>query len=239
MKIHRREFIRATVTAGVASAVGADLLVPPEAQAEPPVDRWQKAPCRFCGTGCGVLVGVRRGRVVAVRGDAENAVNRGLLCVKGYSLPKILYGSDRLTTPLLRKGERFVPITWDAALDLAARKIKDAIRAHGPESVAAYFSGQSTIFEGYAINKLLKGGLGTNNLEGNPRLCMASAVAGFYSTFGMDEPMGCYDDLDLADVVFAWGSNVAEMHPVLYSRITARKLQDPRVVLVDVHLEMR
>ena len=132
MRIDRREFIRATVTAGVASAVGADLLVPPEAQAQPPVDRWQKAPCRFCGTGCSVLVGVRRGRVVAVRGDAESAVNRGLLCIKGYSLPKILYGGDRLTTPLLRKGGRLVPITWDAALDLAARKIKEAIRAHGP-----------------------------------------------------------------------------------------------------------
>jgi len=234
MRIDRREFIRATVTAGVASAVGADLLVPPEAQAQPPVDRWQKAPCRFCGTGCSVLVGVRRGRVVAVRGDAESAVNRGLLCIKGYSLPKILYGGDRLTTPLLRKGGRLVPITWDAALDLAARKIKEAIRAHGPESVAAYFSGQSTIFEGYAINKLMKGGLGTNNLEGNPRLCMASAVAGFYSTFGMDEPMGCYDDLELTDTVFAWGANVAEMHPVLYARIVARKHQDPRVLLVSL-----
>src|SRR3990172_12252627 len=203
MAWNRRDFLKASLTVGAASAFGLDTVVPMEAQAKAvEVDRWQKAPCRFCGTGCGVLVGVRRGRVVAVRGDAENAVNRGLLCVKGYSLPKILYGSDRLTTPLLRKGERFVPITWDAALDLAARKIKDAIRAHGPESVAAYFSGQSTIFEGYAINKLLKGGLGTNNLEGNPRLCMASAVAGFYSPFGRDEPMGCYDDLDLADVVF-------------------------------------
>ncbi|MEK7370596.1 MAG: molybdopterin-dependent oxidoreductase, partial [candidate division NC10 bacterium] len=197
-------------------------------------DRWQKAPCRFCGAGCGVLVGLRRGRVVAVKGDQECPVNRGLLCIKGYSLPKILYGSDRFTTPLLRKSDKFVPIGWDAALDLAAKKFKDALGAHGPASVAAYFSGQSTIFEGYAINKLMKGGLGSNNLEGNPRLCMASAVAGFYSTFGMDEPMGCYDDLDLADAYFLWGSNMAECHPVLFSRIVEHKHQDPRVRIVSL-----
>jgi len=234
MSMDRRQFLSASVAAGLASAVGHGLLVPPDAQAQPAADRWQKAPCRFCGTGCSVLVGVRRGRIVGVRGDADSPVNRGLLCIKGYSLPKILYGADRLTTPLLRKGERFVPIAWGAALDLAAEKFKGSIRAHGPESVAAYFSGQSTIFEGYAINKLMKGGLGTNNLEGNPRLCMASAVAGFYSTFGMDEPMGCYDDLDLTDTVFMWGSNVAEMHPILYSRVVARKRQDPRVRLVSL-----
>ena len=234
MKVSRREFLASTVAGGVASAVGRDLLVPPEAQAQAAADRWQKAPCRFCGVGCGVLVGVRKNRIVAVRGDAESPVNKGLLCIKGYSLPKILYGSDRYTTPLLRKGDRFVPITWDEALDLAARKFKEAIGRHGPESVAAYFSGQSTVFEGYAINKLMKGGIGSNNIEGNPRLCMASAVTGFYSTFGMDEPMGCYDDLDLADAYFVWGSNFAEMHPILYSRIVERKRQDPRVRIVSL-----
>ena len=234
MKWSRREFLASSVAAGVTGAFGQDLLVPLAAQAQVPADRWQKAPCRFCGAGCGVLVGLRRGRVVAVKGDQECPVNRGLLCIKGYSLPKILYGSDRFTTPLLRKGNGFVPITWDAALDLAAKKFKDALGAHGPASVAAYFSGQSTIFEGYAINKLMKGGLGSNNLEGNPRLCMASAVAGFYSTFGMDEPMGCYDDLDLADAYFLWGSNMAECHPVLFSRIMEHKHQDPRVRIVSL-----
>jgi nitrate reductase (cytochrome) len=231
----RRTFLGVSATAGLASAVPRELLVPPEAQAQDVVaERWEKAPCRFCGTGCGVLVGLRQGRVVAVRGDEEAAVNRGMLCVKGSSLPKILYGSDRYTTPLLRRGDRFVPIGWDEALDLAARKFKETIATHGPESVAAYFSGQSTIFEGYAIGKLMKAGLGSNNLEGNPRLCMASAVTGFYSTFGMDEPMGCYDDLDLTDAVFMWGSNVAEMHPILFARILDRKRQDPRVTLVSL-----
>ncbi|MDP2626364.1 MAG: molybdopterin-dependent oxidoreductase [Candidatus Rokubacteria bacterium] len=173
MKWSRREFLASSVAAGVTGAFGQDLLVPLEAQAQGPADRWQKAPCRFCGAGCGVLVGLRRGRVVAVKGDPECPVNRGLLCIKGYSLPKILYGSDRFTTPLLRKSDKFVPIGWDAALDLAAKKFKDALGAHGPASVAAYFSGQSTIFEGYAINKLMKGGLGLKpyRLTGPCRAC--------------------------------------------------------------------
>jgi nitrate reductase (cytochrome) len=235
MNIDRRKFLGLSVTAGLASAVPAELLVPPDAQAAPTVaDRWEKAPCRFCGTGCGVLVGLRAGRVVAVRGDDEAGVNRGMLCIKGASLPKIMYGSDRYTTPLLRKGNRFVPITWNAALDLAARKFKTAIANHGPESVAAYFSGQSTIFEGYAIGKLMKAGLGSNNLEGNPRLCMSSAVAGFYSSFGMDEPMGCYDDFELADTFFVWGSNLSEMHPILFARVVDRKHRDPAVTIVSL-----
>ncbi len=157
-----------------------------------------------------------------------------MLCVKGYSLPKILYGPDRYKAPLLRQGGRFVPVSWDRALDLTASKFKEAIQKHGPESVGVYFSGQSTVFEGYAINKLMKGGIGSNNIEGNPRLCMASAVAGFYSTFGMDEPMGCYDDIELADVFFLWGSNMAEMHPVLYGRMVERKHQDPSVQIVSL-----
>ncbi len=237
MAISRRNFLKAAVTIGVATSGGIgtpELLTLSEAEAQQAAESWQKAPCRFCGVGCGVLVGLTKGRVVAVRGDPESPVNKGLLCIKGYSLPKILYGKDRCETPLLRKGSNFVKIGWDEAMDLAARKFREAIQQHGPESVAAYFSGQSTIFEGYAINKLMKAGIGSNNIEGNPRLCMASAVTGFYSTFGMDEPMGCYDDIELADSFFLWGSNFAEMHPVLYSRMIERKIQDPNVKIVSL-----
>ena len=237
MDLSRRDFLKAAVTIGVATSGGLgtpELLTLSEAEAQQAAESWQKAPCRFCGVGCGVLVGLTKGRVAAVRGDPESPVNKGLLCIKGYSLPKILYGKDRCTTPLLRKDSKFVKIGWDEAMDLAARKFREAIQQHGPESVAAYFSGQSTIFEGYAINKLMKAGIGSNNIEGNPRLCMASAVTGFYSTFGMDEPMGCYDDIEFADSFFLWGSNFAEMHPVLYSRMIERKLQDPNVKLVSL-----
>ena len=234
MKWNRRDLLKASVAVGAATAVGMDCLVPWEAQAQPAVDKWGKAPCRFCGVGCGVLVGVRKGKVVALRGDPECPVNKGLLCIKGYSLPMIMYGPDRYTAPLLRQGNKFVEISWERALDLMASKFKEAIRKHGPESVGVYFSGQSTVFEGYAVNKLMKGGVGSNNVEGNPRLCMASAVAGFYSSFGMDEPMGCYDDLDLSDTYFIWGSNFAEGHPVLYSRMIERKHQDPNVRIVSL-----
>ncbi len=231
MQLDRREFLKLAASTAAVAAAGLPLPVAGADQAEM---RWGKSPCRFCGVGCGVLVGVRNGRVEEVRGDPDCPVNKGLLCIKGYSLPKILYGPDRYTTPLLRQGGKFVEISWHQALDLVAAKFKDALQRYGPESVAVYFSGQSTIFEGYAINKLMKGGLGSNNVEANARLCMASAVAAFYSTFGMDEPMGCYDDIELADSVFLWGSNVAEMHPIVYARMVERKHQDPRVTFVSL-----
>src|SRR3990172_13054095 len=160
MKLSRREFFKASAAAGAASALGLDLIVPPEAQAQAVVvDKWSKAPCRFCGTGCGVMVGVRNKRIVAVKGDPESPVNRGLLCIKGYSLPKILYGEDRFPDPLLRKNGKFVKISWGEALDLIARKYREAVDTHGPESVAFYGSGQWTVNEGYAALKFIKAGL--------------------------------------------------------------------------------
>src|SRR5574341_2235660 len=139
MKVSRREFLKASAAAGAVSAIGLDLLVPPESQAQAVVvDKWQKAPCRFCGTGCGVMVGVRKKKIVAVKGDPESPVNRGLLCIKGYSLPKILYGEDRFTSPLLRRNGKFVKISWNEALELVARKFSETVQKHGPESVAFY-----------------------------------------------------------------------------------------------------
>ena len=127
--------------------------------------KWEKAPCRFCGTGCHVQVGVKEGRVVAIAGDQMADVNKGLLCVKGYHVGLILYGKDRLTTPMLRKNGRLEPITWDEAVDVIARRImKD------PAGFALYGSGQWTIGEGCAGNKLMKAGLGSNQIDGNPRL---------------------------------------------------------------------
>ena len=235
MAWNRREFLKASAIMGTATAVGLDVLVPVDSQAQAvDVDAWHKAPCRFCGTGCGVLVGVKRKRIVAVKGDPESPVNRGLLCIKGYSLPKILYGEDRFTTPLLRRNGKFAKIPWGDALDLVARKFREAVDAHGPESVAFYGSGQWTVNEGYAAVKFMKVGLGSDNVEANARLCMASAVSGFMSSFGGDEPMGCYDDIEYADTFFLWGSNMAEMHPVLFSRILDRRQKHPHVRLVDL-----
>lgn len=196
---------------------------------------WSKAPCRYCGTGCGVEVGVRDGKVLAVRGDEANPVNRGLLCVKGYHLPAMLYGEDRLLYPML-KDERgnFNRISWDEALDLIARKFQEALDEHGPRSVAFYGSGQWGVHDGYAVTKWFRAGLRSNNVEPNARLCMASAVMGFMTQFQSDEPMGCYEDFEMGDDFVLWGNNMAEMHPVLFSRILANKRANPHVRIVDI-----
>ncbi|MBL8311348.1 MAG: molybdopterin-dependent oxidoreductase, partial [Burkholderiales bacterium] len=239
MDNNRRAFLKTQALTATAAAAGIPLTASaanpaPAKTAQDVAVRWDKAPCRFCGTGCAVMVGVQDGRVVATQGDPEAPVNRGLNCIKGYFLSKIMYGKDRLTTPLLRKkngkydkdGE-FVPISWDEAFDLMAVKWKEALKADGPAGIAMFGSGQWTIWEGYAASKLWKAGFRSNNIDPNARHCMASAVAGFMRTFGIDEPMGCYDDIEQADAFVLWGSNMAEMHPILWTRITDRRLNHP------------
>ncbi|MEH6476109.1 MAG: nitrate reductase catalytic subunit NapA, partial [Sneathiella sp.] len=166
--------------------------------------------------------------------DVKAEVNRGLNCVKGYFLSKIMYGKDRLTTPLLRmtdgkydKNGEFAPVSWDVALDTMAEKFKAAIKKNGPTSIGMFGSGQWTVWEGYAASKLMKAGFGSNNIDPNARHCMASAVGGFMRTFGIDEPMGCYDDIEATDAFVLWGSNMAEMHPILWTRVTDRRLSAP------------
>jgi nitrate reductase NapA len=196
---------------------------------------WRKAPCRFCGTGCGVEVGIEDGRVMAVRGDTASPVNRGLLCVKGYHLPAFLAGEDRLTHPLRRHPDgREERISWDEALDLIAREFSRALEDGGPEAVGVYGSGQWTVHDGYAASKWVKGGMRSNNLDPNARLCMASAVMGFMTQFQSDEPMGCYEDFEAGDDFVLWGNNMAEMHPVLFSRILESKRKRPEVRIVDI-----
>jgi len=197
---------------------------------------WKKAPCRYCGTGCGVKVGIKDGRAVAVRGDEANPVNRGMLCVKGYHLPAMLYGEDRLQYPMLRdeNGSGWSRISWDEAIGLIASRFQEALDADGPESVAFYGSGQWGVHDGYAVTKWFRGGLRSNNVEPNARLCMASAVMGFMTQFQSDEPMGCYEDLEEGDDFVLWGNNMAEMHPVLFSRILANKRSNPGVRIIDI-----
>ncbi len=196
---------------------------------------WAKAPCRYCGTGCGVEVGVHDGKVVAVRGDEKNPVNKGLLCVKGYHLPSMLYGKDRLTHPMRRGADgKLTKISWDEALDLIASKYRETLEQHGPEAVGIYGSGQWTVFDGYAALKWIKGGMRSNNIDPNARLCMASAVMGFVTQFQSDEPMGCYDDFESGDDFVLWGNNMAEMHPVLFSRLLETRRRRPHVRIIDI-----
>ena len=235
----RRIFIKQSAAAAAAAVAGVSL---PGAAQNIVTDagatklKWSKAPCRFCGTGCGVMVAVKDERVVATHGDIEAPVNKGLNCVKGYFLSKIMYGGDRLTTPLLRmkngqyaKDGEFERVSWDKAFDVMAEQFKRVLKEKGPTAVGMFGSGQWTIWEGYAALKLMKGGFRTNNLDPNARHCMASAVAGFMRTFGADEPMGCYDDIEAADAFVLWGANMAEMHPILWSRVTDRRLGTPGV----------
>ncbi|MEZ6096806.1 MAG: molybdopterin-dependent oxidoreductase [Pirellulaceae bacterium] len=235
-ELQRRQFLKASAmamaTAAASGEVAHALPVLPSALSdndEPSDVAWNKAPCRFCGTGCHVQVGVQGGKVVAIAGDKNAEVNKGLLCVKGYHVGGILYGKDRLTKPLRRDGDGFVEIEWDEAIDLIADRIESA-----PERFAFYGSGQWTIPEGYAAQKFMKGGLSNNHIDPNARLCMASAVTGFLATYGVDEPAGCYDDLDNCDVLIMWGNNPAEMHPVLFSRVIDRRSRGEKITLIDI-----
>ncbi|MCO5167416.1 MAG: molybdopterin-dependent oxidoreductase [Planctomycetes bacterium] len=232
--LDRRDLLKAAAMSAAAAALAGPAATAqdprrPAAPPELPGVTWDKAPCRFCGTGCHVLVGTKEKKVVAIAGHPDAEVNRGLLCVKGYHVGSILYGQDRLTRPLLRKDGALVPVSWEEALDVIARRIRRA-----PDRFALYGSGQWTIPEGYAALKFMKAGLSSNQLDPNARLCMASAVTGFLATYGVDEPASCYDDLDRADVVIMWGNNPAEMHPVLFSRIIDRRSRGERVRIIDL-----
>ncbi|MBL5975989.1 MULTISPECIES: periplasmic nitrate reductase subunit alpha [Comamonas] len=233
----RRDFVRQSAAAAAGAVAGIPIEVLSQDAGAMAADlKWSKAPCRFCGTGCGVMVAVKDNRVVATQGDPEAEVNRGLNCVKGYFLSKIMYGGDRLTKPLLRmkngryaKDGEFQQVSWDTAFDVMAEQFKKTLKAKGADAVGMFGSGQWTVWEGYAASKLFKAGFRTNNIDPNARHCMASAVAGFMRTFGMDEPMGCYDDIEAATAFVLWGSNMAEMHPVLWTRVTDRRLSTPGV----------
>ncbi|MCK5790255.1 MAG: nitrate reductase catalytic subunit NapA [Ketobacter sp.] len=239
MATDRRTFLKmqaaatAAVAAGISTSTEATNLV---ADSSITGLNWNKAPCRFCGTGCSVNVATKNGKVVATHGDITCEVNRGLSCVKGYFLSKIMYGKDRLTQPLLRmkngkfhKDGDFTPVSWEQAFDIMEEKYKAALNAKGPESIGMFGSGQWTVWEGYAAVKLMKAGFRSNNIDPNARHCMASAVGGFMRTFGIDEPMGCYDDIEATDAFVLWGSNMAEMHPILWTRVTDRRLSAPHV----------
>ncbi len=230
MDITRRQLLKYSAALAAASAVGLDLPLPKALDAAH-AEKWVKAVCRFCGAGCGVYVGVTKGKVVAIQGDKDNW-NKGFLCVKGYYLPPILYADDRAKYPLVKKGNRFVRISWKEAMDLMAERFADSIKKNGVHSVAFYGSGQAYTEESYFMNKFFKGGLGTNNIDGNPRLCMASAAVGYVSTFGKDEPMGAYDDIYHSECFFIIGANMAEAHPVIFRLVNERRQKNRNVKII-------
>jgi anaerobic selenocysteine-containing dehydrogenase len=212
------------------------------------VDHWVRTTCGYCSVGCGMRIGVRDGRAVAVEGDPAHPVNRGRLCPKGLSEHHTIGADGRLLTPTV-DGR---PASWDVALDRVVDGFRDLLDRYGPESVAVISTGQLVTEEFYALGKLVRLGMGLRHFDGNTTLCMASAVSGYKLSFGADGPPGCYEDLELADVVVLWGANIADNHPLLAPRVLGPSphggartviVVDPRVtktaMVADVHLPVR
>ncbi|WP_454288342.1 nitrate reductase [Rhizobium arsenicireducens] len=187
--------------------------------------------CPYCGVGCGVIARVDDAGHVSVKGDPDHPANYGRLCSKGSALAETLDLDGRLLAPEIAG----TPVNWDAALDLVATRFADTIAEYGPDAVAFYVSGQLLTEDYYVANKLMKGFIGSANIDTNSRLCMASSVAGHRRAFGSDTVPGTYEDLELADLIVLTGSNLAWCHPVLYQRIVAAKAERPamKIVVID------
>lgn len=186
--------------------------------------------CAYCGVGCGISGTPSGERSVVISGDAAHPANRGRLCSKGTHLGETVSLEGRLLHPMIGNARA----SWDKALGLVARRFSDAIERYGPDSVAFYVSGQLLTEDYYVANKLMKGFIGSANIDTNSRLCMSSAVAGHIRAFGEDIVPAQYEDLEQADLVVLVGSNTAWCHPVLYQRIqAARAARGTKLVVID------
>ncbi len=197
-----------------------------------------KTTCSYCGVGCGIIAKKDRRGVITVEGDPDHPVNRGMLCSKGMNLHHVVQDKeDRILYPEMRWSKEHARerVSWDQALDRAAKVFNTIIKKHGPDSVGFYVSGQCLTEEYYLVNKLTKGFIGTNNLDTNSRLCMSSAVVGYKQAFGEDSVPISYDDIELADCFMIAGANPAWCHPILYRRIEAQKEKNPstKIIVVD------
>lgn len=231
---NRRDALRAISALGLTSMAGGAAWAALEFSiAKENITDWRKSVCRYCGTGCGVQVGMSGKKIVEVRGD-EDAHNQGKLCIKGSLLPLLNELPGRLTQPLIKKDGKLTAASWDEAMQLISTKFRESIDKHGPNSVAFYGSGQLYTEESYTANKLFKAGIGTNNVDGNPRLCMASAAVGYVRVYGKDEPPGAYEDIDHAHVIVLIGANPAECHQPLFERMLARRRANPQVKIICI-----
>ncbi|WP_314374227.1 molybdopterin-dependent oxidoreductase [Sphingomonas paucimobilis] len=188
-----------------------------------------KTTCAYCGVGCGIRATVTGERQVWIEGDPDHPANRGKLCSKGTHLGETVGLEGRLLHPMIGKRRA----SWDKALDLVAKRFRDTIAQHGPDSVAFYVSGQLLTEDYYLANKLMKGFIGSANIDTNSRLCMSSAVAGHTRAFGEDIVPASYEDIDAADLIVLVGSNTAWCHPIVYQRIRARCDAGAKLVVID------
>lgn len=211
-------------------------------------DNWIPTTCGYCSVGCGMLIGVKDGQAITVRGNPAHPVNRGKLCPKGLSEHYSLTARNRAMHPLLKVDGRFVPATWDHALATMVAKFRGVQEKYGAGALGVISTGQLVTEEFYALGKLVQLGFGTPNFDGNTTLCMASAVAGYKKSFGTDGPPGSYEDLATADVILLIGANVADNHPILCSRLERNAkatliVADPRVtktaMMADIYLPVK
>lgn len=213
--------------------------------------QWKKSTCPYCGLGCGLMVGVEQGKIVKIHGMKGHPVNNGDICVLAAELPPVFNAEGRLRNPMIRRNGELVPVTWDEAITHVAKEFMRIVEKYGPGAVAFYGGASNLDEEYYLINKLMKGFIGTNNIECSTRLCMASSASGFVSTFGADAPPACYADVEEADLFFIAGNNMAVSLPILFRRICAAKekngakviVVDPRqsetAAIADIHLQIR
>ncbi|RKR45609.1 bifunctional nitrate reductase/sulfite reductase flavoprotein subunit alpha [Paraburkholderia sp. BL17N1] len=194
-----------------------------------------KTVCPYCGVGCGMVLHVEDGQVVKISGDKEHPANFGRLCTKGQSAHVALRKSGRLEGAFVRhaRGQDPAPLPMAQAISATAARLRGLLDEHGPDALSFYVSGQMSIEAQYLVNKLAKGFVGTNNIESNSRLCMASAGSGYKLSLGADGPPGSYEDIDHADLFFVIGANMADCHPILFLRMMDRVKAGAKLIVVD------
>ncbi len=207
-------------------------------------DGWIKSTCAYCGVGCGIEARPKSTGELEIRGDKSHPSNYGKLCTKGIALGDTVIHDGRLLSPVIKgallqgdgvESAQKKEVSWEKATHLVADKFSEVIAEHGPDAVAFYVSGQLLTEDYYVANKLIKGFMGTANIDSNSRLCMASSVVGHKRAFGSDTVPVCYEDLEKAELVVLVGSNLAWCHPVLHQRLRAAKQENPamRIVVID------
>ena len=252
----RRRFVKSSSTAAALSTgvTATGWAVPsqdnPELEKdEAPTDLY--AACPYCGVGCGTILKTEKGRITNIVPDKDHPTNLGLQCIKGLTSAEAIY-VNRLNKPLIRKDmsdplrghvsktkgsydpSLFREASWEEAEELVSEKIAEIVKASGGNSVGLYGSGQLSLEGQYLENIFMKGVLGSNTIEANARMCMTSAVTGYFKSLGSDTPPTCYEDVELADMICFWGHNARGAHPILYWRVADTKAQrDIPTLVVD------
>lgn len=248
MAITRRGFIKGSAAITVAAAAG---IAVDGVMSEADEVKSVMSLCPYCGNGCGMYLEVKDGKVVNIRGMEESKASKGKLCILGLTAHEMLTTENRLKYPLIKKNGKLERAGWDEAVELIGRRFKEIIEKNGPDAMGVYHTASFYNEEYYLLNKLVKGGFGTNNLDGSARLCYASTVAAFVKVFGGDVPFMCYEDIDLADCFIISGYNMSSSNPVAFDRIIQRKNEantaliviDPRATMLaqkaDIHLQIK